>query len=115
MESCTLPPPKYFSNHEDVSITGNIFNLLSTHAYDGEGEVAWPMHLHNFLSMLHEEDEFSDEEASLLLSYALHKSPFCWVISLLTDTVHSFYHFYDIIEETFYHFDPDHLDQKLLQ
>jgi len=94
---------------------GKLFNLLSTYTYDGEGEVAWPEHLYNFLSMIHEEDEFSDEQVGLLLAYTLHESPFCWVLSLLADTMHSFEHFCDLIEDTFYHFDPDHLDWNLLQ
>ena len=71
MESSILLTPRFFSNCEDVSISGKLFNLLSTHMYDGEGEVAWPEHLHNFLFMIYEEDEFSDEHASLLLSYTL--------------------------------------------
>jgi len=29
--------------------------------YDGEDVVAWPEKLHNFLSMLHEEDELSNK------------------------------------------------------
>ena len=40
MDSCTLLPQRCFSNREYVSISGNIFDLLSTHTYDGEGEVA---------------------------------------------------------------------------
>ena len=52
------------------------------------------------------EDEFSDEHAGLLLAYTLRESPFRWVLSLLDDTVHSFEHFYDLIEDTFYYFDP---------
>ena len=102
--------PRCFSNHEDVSISGKIFDLLSTHMYDGDGKVAWPEHAPNFFSMIHEEDEFSNEHASLLLAYTLRESPFRWVLSLPVDTVHSFEHFCDLIEDTFYHFDPDHLD-----
>lgn len=82
--------------------------------YNGEGEVACSEHLHKFLSMIHEEDEFSDEQAHLLLAYTLRESPFHWVRSLPTDIVHSFEHFYDLIEDMLYHFDLDHLDQKLL-
>jgi len=65
--------------------------------------------------MIHDEDELSDEQDDLLLAYTLHKSPFYWVLSISADTVHSFDHFCDLIEDTFYHFDPDHLDWKLLQ
>jgi len=83
--------------------------------YDGDGEVAWPEHLHNFPSMIHEEDEISDQHASFFPSYTLRESPFCWVLSLSVDTMHSFAQFCDLIEDTFYHFDLDHLDQKLLQ
>ncbi len=105
MEACILLPPSCFSNHEDVSISGKLFDLLSTHTYDGEGEVAWPEDLHNFLSMIHEEDEFTDEHASLLLAFTLRESPFRWVLNLLTDIVHSFEHFCDLIKVTFCHFD----------
>ena len=115
MESCILLPPRCFLNREDVSISGKLFNLLSTHMYDFEGEVAWPKHLHKFVSMIHVEDEFSNEQASSMLAYTLRESPFRWVLNLSADPMHSFEHFYDLIEDTFYHFDPNHLDQKLLQ
>ena len=75
--------------------------------------LAWE--LTNFLSMIHEEDKFFDEQFGLFLSYTLHESPCRWVVSLSVDTVHSFEHFCDIIEDTFYHFDPYHLDKKKLQ
>ena len=65
--------------------------------------------------MIYEEDEFSDEQAGSLLAYTLRESPFCWVLSLPANIVHSFEHFCDLIEDTFCHFDPDHLDRKLLQ
>ena len=65
--------------------------------------------------MIYEEDEFTDEQASLLLAYTLHESPFRWVLSLLASTVYSCKHLCDLIEDTFYHFDLNHLDQKLLQ
>ena len=65
--------------------------------------------------MIHEEDEFSNEQVSFLLAYTLHESSFCWVLSLLVDSMHSFEHLCDLIEDMFYHFDPEHLDQKLLQ
>jgi len=65
--------------------------------------------------MLHQEDEFFEEHVGLLLAYTLHESPFRWVLSLMADTVHSFEHLCDINEDTFYHFDPDHLDWKMLQ
>ena len=51
----------------------------------------------------------------MLLAFTLRESPFHWVFSLSADTMHSFEHFYDLIEDMFYHFDLDHLDQKLLQ
>jgi len=72
-----VSPPRLFSNREDLYISGKLFDLLSTHTYDGEGEVAWPKHLHSFISMIHEEDELSDKQAGLLLAYTLPKSPFC--------------------------------------
>ena len=62
--------------------------------------------------MLYEEDEFTDEHARLLLAYTLRESPFHWVLSLPTDTIYSCEHFCDLIEDMFYHFDPD---RKLLQ
>jgi len=65
--------------------------------------------------MIHEEDEFSDEHASFLLAYTLHESPFRWLLSLPAENMHSFKHLCDVVEETFYHFDPDYLDRKLLQ
>jgi len=37
------------------------------------------------------------------------------VLGLLANNVHSFEHFCDLIEDTFYHFDLDYLNQKLLQ
>ena len=110
MESCALLSPRCFSNHEDVSISGKLFDLLSTHMYDGEGKVAWIEHLYKFLFMIYEEDEFFYEQAGLQLAYTLRESPFCWVLSLPADTVHSFVNFYDLIEDTFYHFDPYHLN-----
>jgi len=65
--------------------------------------------------MIDEEYEFSDEHASFLLAYTLRESPFHWVLSLPANTVHSFEHFCDLIEDMFYHFDPNHIDWKLLQ
>jgi len=115
MESFTLLLLRCFSNHEDVSITGEFFDLLSNFTYDGEGEVAWPEYLHDFISMLHEEDYFSDEQDSLMVAYTLRESPFHWLFNLPTDTMHSFEHFCDLVEDMFHHFDPDHLDRKMLQ
>lgn len=115
MDSCTLLPPRCFSNHEDVTITRGFFDHLSTYTYDGEREVVWPEFLHGFLSMLHEEDGCSDEQANFLLAYTLRESPHWWLCSLSADSVHSLEHLCDLIEDTFYHFDPDHLDQKMLQ
>ena len=88
---------------------------MSTYTYDGEGEVAWPTFLHDFLAMLYEEDRYFDKQASLLFAYTLRESPHQWLCSLPADRVHSLEHFCDLIEDTFYHFDRDHLDQKLLQ
>jgi len=83
--------------------------------YDGEGKVAWLEHLHNFLSIIHEEHQFCNKRAGLLLAYTLRKSQFHWVLNLPYDTIHSFEHFCDFTEDTFYHFDLDHIDGKLLQ
>lgn len=102
-------------NHEGVPISRKLFDLLYTHTYDGEGEVAWPEYLHNFHSMIHGEDEFTDECVGLLHAFTLHESLFRWVLSLPNDTMHSFEHFCFLFEDTFYHFDLDHLDHKLLQ
>jgi len=65
--------------------------------------------------MIHEEDEFFYEQIGLLLACTLREYPFHWVLSLTANTMHSIEHFYDLIEDMFYHFDPNHLDQKLLQ
>lgn len=65
--------------------------------------------------MLHEEDGCSDEQASLLLAYTLRESPHWWLCSLWAESMHSLEHLYDLIEDTFYHFHPEHLDQKMLQ
>ena len=65
--------------------------------------------------MLHEEDGCFDEHASLLLAYKLSESPHRWLCSLPDNSMHSLEHFYDLIEDTLYHFDPKNLDQKLLQ
>ena len=73
-------------NLEDVSILVKLFDLLFTHMYDGEGEVAWPKHLYNFLFMIYEEDEFTNKHVSLLLTYTLHESPFRCVLNLPADT-----------------------------
>ena len=70
---------------------------------------------HDFLAMLDEEDGCFDEQASFLLAYTLHESPLWWLCSLSADKVHSLEHFCDLIEDTFHHFDPKPLDQKLLQ
>ena len=94
---------------------GEFFDLFSTYMYDGEGKVAWPVFLHDFLAMLDEEDGYYDEHASLLLAYTLCESPHRWLCSLPTDNVHSLEHFCDLNVDTFYHFDPKHLDQKLLE
>jgi len=65
--------------------------------------------------MLDKEDVWSDKHASLLLAYTLHESQHRWLGSLMTNIVPSLEHFCDLIEDTFYHFDPEYLDQKLLQ
>jgi len=83
--------------------------------YDGEGELAWPVFLLDFLAMLDEEDGCSDKHASLLLAYTLHKSPHQWLCNLLADSMHSLEQFRDLIEDTFHHYDSNHLDHKLLQ
>ncbi len=112
MESFTLNPPRCFSHAEPIHITREFFDLLSTYTYDGEGKVAWLEHLYNFFSMIYEEDEFTDKQTDLLLAFTLRESPFRWVLSLSADTVHSFEHFCDLIEDTFQHFDLDHLEGK---
>lgn len=85
-------------NRDDVPITGEIFDLLSIYMYDGKGEVAWPKYLHEFISMLHEEDGGSHEHASLLLAHTLRESPCRWLLSLLANSMHSLEHFCDLIE-----------------
>jgi len=93
---------------------GIFFDLFSTHMYDGEGKVDWPKYLLDFLFMLHEEDGYSDEHASLFLAHTLCESPRWWMLSIPANRVHSLENFYDLIEDTFCHFDPDYLDRKLL-
>lgn len=115
MESCTFLPPRCFSNPEDVTITREFFDHLYTYTYDGEGEVAWHDFLHDYICMLHEEDGCSNEQASLFLAYKLCESPHRWLCSLPANRVHSLEHLCDLIEDTFYHFDSEHLDQKLQQ
>lgn len=88
MEYCILLPLRCFSNHEDVSISRKSFNLLPTHTCDREGEVAWPEHLHNFLSMIDEEDDFCDKQVGLLLAYTHWESPVRRVLGLPAYTVH---------------------------
>ena len=90
-------------------------NLLSGFMSDGEGKVAWPKYLHAFLALLHEDDGCHDEQAHLLLAYTLYESPHRWLCNIPADNVHSLEHFCDLIEDTFYHFSLEHLDQKLLQ
>jgi len=51
---------------------------LSTYTYDGEGEVALPEYLHEFLSMLHEEDGCFDKKTNFLLTYTLRESRLRW-------------------------------------
>jgi len=65
--------------------------------------------------MIYGEDEFSNEHVDLLLAYTHRESPFNWVLSLPSDTMHSFEHLCDLIGDIFYHFDPNNHDQKLLQ
>ena len=110
MDSCTLLPPRCFLNHEDVTIMSEFFDHLSTYTYDGEGKVARHDYLHEFLSMLHEEDGCSDEQSSLLLAYTLRESQHRWLFNLSVESMHSLEHFCDLIEDTFYHFDPEHID-----
>ena len=83
--------------------------------YDGEGEVAWPVLLYDFLSILDEDDGCFDKQTSMLLAYTLRKSPLHWLCILLVDSMLSLEHFYDLIEDTFHHFDPKPLDKKLLE
>lgn len=80
--------------------------------YDGEGEVAWPVYLQDFYEFLDDADDFSDEEASLLLAYTLCESPQCWCWSLPPSSVHSLEQVFYLIESTFHHFDPEPLDKK---
>lgn len=83
--------------------------------YDGEVEVYWLVFLHDFLTVLHEEDGCSNKHASLLHAHKHHESQRRWCCSLLADSVHSLEHFYDLIEDTFHYFGLEHGNQKLLQ
>lgn len=73
------------------------------------------MFIHDFLAMLHEEDGCYDKYASLMIAYTLRESPHRWMCSIPTESMHSLDHLCDLIEDTFYHFNPEHLDHKLLQ
>jgi len=72
-----------------LNIIREFFDLLFEFTYDGEGEVAWPVLLQDFFSMLNKEDGCSDEEDSLLLAYAFRESPQQWCFNLLDNNVHS--------------------------
>ncbi len=65
--------------------------------------------------MLHKEDGCFDEHTSFLRAYALREYPHRWLCILPVENVHSLENLCDLIEDTFYHFNPEHLDQKLLQ
>ena len=65
--------------------------------------------------MLDEEDGFSDKQVSLLLAHTLCESPQQWCGSLPPSSMHSLENFYDLIESTFHHFDPEPLDKKMLK
>lgn len=108
-------PSMIFLHAKLVHITREFFDLLSRYTYDGEGKVAWPVFVHDFLAMLDEDDGCSNKHNSMLLAYTLHESPLQWSCSLPTDNVHSLEHFCDLIEDIFHHFDPKHVDHKLLQ
>lgn len=91
------------------------YDLLSDFTYDGEGEVAWPEYLQDFLAFLEDADEFYEEYVNLLLSHTLHESPQRWCHNLHRGRVHSLEQFCDLIESTFHHFDPEPLDKKLFK
>ncbi len=50
-----------------------------------------------------------------MLAYKLHEYPLRWLCSLPANSMHSIEHFCDLIEDTFHHFDLEHIDHKLLQ
>lgn len=74
MDFVTLIPPRCFSHVKHLNITRKFFDLLFEFTYDGEGEVAWLVFLHDFLAMLDEEVGCSDEQTSLLLAHTLRES-----------------------------------------
>lgn len=47
------------------------FDLFLEFTYDGEGEVACPKYLQDFYAFLDDVDDFSNEEASLLLAHTV--------------------------------------------
>lgn len=114
MEYYTLNP-RCFSHVEPVHIMWEFFDLLSTYTYHSDGELIWLVFLHDFLTMIHMEDGCSDKHASLLLGCTLRESLHRWLCSIPADNVHSLEKFCDLIEDTFHHFDLEHLDNKLLQ
>lgn len=50
--------------------------------YDGEGDVVWPEHLHDFLSFLENEEDFDEVHVSMLLAYTLCGFPELWCCKL---------------------------------
>jgi len=91
------------------------YDLLSEFTYDGEGKVAWPEHLHEFLAFLEDAEEFDEVEVNVLLSITLHECPQRWCPNLPHNCMHSFKNFNDLIKSVFHHFDPEPLDKKLLK
>lgn len=75
MDSFTIFRPRCFSNHEDVTIRREFFDLLSTYMYDVEGKIPQLEYLHGFISILQEEDGCSNKQVSMLLAYTLRESP----------------------------------------
>lgn len=74
MNTITLIRSRLFFNDEPIGITWYFSDLFSEFMYDDEGKVLWPVYLQYFFSMLENEDECFDEEASMLLSYTLCES-----------------------------------------
>lgn len=63
------------SNAHSFEITKEFFDHVLELMYDGEGEVAYPKHVHVFLEFLGNEEEFDEIEANMFFAYTLRESP----------------------------------------
>jgi len=62
-------------NAHPFKFTKEFFDDLSEITYDGEGGVACPKHLNDFLTFFGNEEDFDEVEVNMLLAYTLCESP----------------------------------------